>query len=187
VTAGLAPNYILDVGGDDFRFPVALAAVVVPRASLEAALDRDLLTLAEVGAGDLGQPVPGLTYSWSYSRSRDPTNEADMTDDQRAMAPILTTREAWGIATQWKTNTPCADCGITYPYWVMQLDHVPERGAKSFTVSLTYTSGRERRVLCTREQLFEEIAKCDVVCANCHAERTHSRGGQRWGPPQVVA
>lgn len=95
--------------------------------------------------------------------------------------PNLTTHEAWAIATQAKTNEPCADCGVIYPYWVMQLDHVRERGAKSFTVSLTYTSGRDRRVLCTREQLLDEIAKCDIVCANCHAERTHARGGQRWG------
>lgn len=80
-----------------------------------------------------------------------------------------------------KTDRPCADCGAVYPYWVMQLDHVPNRGRKSFTISLTYTAGRDRRVLCTRQQLLAEIAKCDVVCANCHSERTHARGGQRWG------
>lgn len=94
----------------------------------------------------------------------------------------ITTHEAWAIATAAKDNVPCADCGVPYRYWVMQLDHVPERGAKSFTVSLTYTSGRDRRVVVSREALLAEIAKCDVVCANCHAERTHSRGGQRWGP-----
>jgi hypothetical protein len=112
--------------------------------------------------------------------------DLDREGDDQPMTPTLTTREAWAIATQVKTNTPCADCRITYPYWVMQLDHVPERGAKSFTVSLTYTSGRDRRVLCTREQLLEEIAKCDVVCANCHAERTHSRGGQLWGRKDAI-
>ena len=95
--------------------------------------------------------------------------------------PDLTTHEAWAIATQAKTDKPCADCGEIHPYWVMQLDHVPGRGAKAFTISLTYTSGRDRRVLCTRAQLLDEIAKCDIVCANCHAIRTHARGGQRWG------
>jgi hypothetical protein len=35
------------VGRDDLRLPVPLAAVIVPRAGLEAALDRDLLALAQ--------------------------------------------------------------------------------------------------------------------------------------------
>lgn len=98
----------------------------------------------------------------------------------------LSTRAAWTIATEAKDNVPCADCGVPYRYWVMQLDHVPERGAKSFTIALTYTGG-VRRVLVTREQLVAEIAKCEVVCGNCHAERTHSRGGQRWGPPMATS
>jgi hypothetical protein len=96
-------------------------------------------------------------------------------------AEQLTTRAAWRIATELKASTPCADCGGRYPYWVMQLDHVAERGPKAFTISLTYTSGRERRVMVTEKELRAEIAKCDIVCANCHAERTHARGGQRWG------
>src|SRR5439155_17320751 len=48
----------LDVGGHDLGLPVPRAAIVVPRARLEAALDRDLLALAEVLAADFGQPVP---------------------------------------------------------------------------------------------------------------------------------
>jgi hypothetical protein len=99
---------------------------------------------------------------------------------------LLTTQKAWAIATKAKDNQACADCGVAYRYWVMQLDHVPSRGAKSFTISLAYTSGRDRRVLCTREQLLAEIAKCEIVCSNCHAERTHARGGQRWGRPVVT-
>ena len=108
-----------------------------------------------------------------------------MAEPDRA-STFLSTREAWSIATQAKTDVPCTDCGVVYPYWVMQLDHVPERGSKAFTVSLTYTSGSDRRVMVTREELVAEIAKCDVVCANCHAERTHSRGGQRWGRREVT-
>jgi len=99
----------------------------------------------------------------------------------------LTTREAWRITTELKTNTPCTDCDVVYPYWVQQLDHVAARGPKAFTISLTYTSGRDRRVMVTRDELLAEIAKCDVVCANCHAERTHSRGGQLWGRTVEVA
>ncbi len=61
---------------------------------------------------------------------------------------------------------PCADCGVQYPYYVMQFDHV--RGHKEFNIGpIGPTVGRDR--------LLAEIAKCEVVCANCHAERTHSR------------
>jgi hypothetical protein len=68
-------------------------------------------------------------------------------------------------------NVPCADCGIKYPPYVMQFDHV--RGVKLFNIGST---GRGK----SREALEEEIAKCEVVCANCHMERTHgSRKNQK--------
>lgn len=107
-----------------------------------------------------------------------------MTMDPRDI--VISMRAAWTIATEAKDRVPCSDCGVAYRYWVMQHDHVPDRGEKSFTVALTYTGG-PRRVRVTRVALLAEIAKCEVVCANCHAERTHSRGGQRWGPPIVAA
>lgn len=67
---------------------------------------------------------------------------------------------------------PCADCGVEYPHYVMQLDH---RGDKLFTVSSLLSSGPiaiPRRDI-TLKMLLDEIAKCDVVCANCHAKRTY--------------
>ena len=66
-------------------------------------------------------------------------------------------------------NKPCTDCGIQYPYYVMQFDHVPERGPKLFTL----TKSQCNRSL---KSIKAEIAKCDLVCANCHFERTHQRG-----------
>ena len=60
----------------------------------------------------------------------------------------------------------CADCGIAYPSWVMQYDHV--RGVKILEVSILVRHG-------SKKKLLEEINKCDVVCANCHAQRTHDR------------
>lgn len=62
---------------------------------------------------------------------------------------------------------PCADCGVVYPYYVMQFDHV---GDKAFTIGTAI--GRGVAV----DRVFAEIEKCEVVCANCHAERTHRRG-----------
>lgn len=60
---------------------------------------------------------------------------------------------------------PCTDCGAGYPYYVMQFDHLRD---KHIAVSAAVTQVSEAR-------LRAEIAKCDVVCANCHAERTHQR------------
>ena len=60
---------------------------------------------------------------------------------------------------------PCADCNIQYPFYVMQFDHV--KGQKAFTIS--------QRSQASKKILIEEIAKCEVVCANCHAIRTYTR------------
>lgn len=62
---------------------------------------------------------------------------------------------------------PCSDCGKTYPTYVMQFDHV--RGRKLVALSRAAQSGLGM------QRVKDEIAKCEVVCANCHAERTHQR------------
>jgi hypothetical protein len=60
---------------------------------------------------------------------------------------------------------PCKDCGIQYKPWIMQFDHRnPHK--KEFELSDLYKSYSIKRIQA-------EIDKCDVVCANCHAERTH--------------
>ncbi len=61
---------------------------------------------------------------------------------------------------------PCMDCHIQYEPWIMQFDHRPGE-IKCFNIS----QGMSK----TRGQLLREIAKCDVVCANCHADRTWKR------------
>lgn len=65
-------------------------------------------------------------------------------------------------------SRPCADCGIQYPYWIMQLDHVS--GEK-----LAHISHMVNRSTRSIAELQAEIAKCEVVCANCHADRTFRR------------
>ena len=61
---------------------------------------------------------------------------------------------------------PCMDCGNSYPTECMDFDH-RDGNNKSFNVSnSTHLS---------EEVLLEEIAKCDLVCANCHRIRTRKR------------
>lgn len=62
---------------------------------------------------------------------------------------------------------PCVDCNKCYNPWQMQFDHVPGRGIKTAEVSSL--------VNCSLSRIEEEIAKCDLVCANCHANRTYYR------------
>lgn len=64
-------------------------------------------------------------------------------------------------------NKPCADCGEKYPPYVMDFDHLP--GApKVANVAAMPGAWSEKTILA-------EIAKCEVVCANCHRERTYQR------------
>jgi hypothetical protein len=64
-------------------------------------------------------------------------------------------------------DVPCTDCELRYPSYVMQFDHV--RGVKLFDVG-AFTATNRPLI-----DLDREIAKCEVVCANCHAIRTHRR------------
>lgn len=77
--------------------------------------------------------------------------------------------------TEWllslKANRPCTDCGRMYPPQVMQWDHVP--GTLKLGNISTDFGGR------SREDILKEIAKFELVCANCHTIRTFQRAG--WG------
>lgn len=69
----------------------------------------------------------------------------------------------------YKSTSPCADCGLFYHPACMDLDHVPERGQK---LGVVKDFAKRRDV----EGLWLELAKCDVVCSNCHRLRTVNRG-----------
>src|SRR2546428_955701 len=66
---------------------------------------------------------------------------------------------------------PCADCGGEFPPYVMDFDHRGD-ARKDFWIL-------QRAGAVSRERLMTEIAKCDVVCANCHRARTHARALER--------
>jgi hypothetical protein len=65
-----------------------------------------------------------------------------------------------------KEDTPCADCKVNYPFYVMQFDHLRDK-----TINLS-----NRKIFCwSWPRIQAEIDKCEIVCANCHAVRTWSR------------
>ncbi len=63
-----------------------------------------------------------------------------------------------------KEKTPCKDCGKNYPFYVMHFDHLRD---KKFNI------GSKNSI--SFNKLLNEINKCEIVCANCHAERTYKR------------
>lgn len=68
---------------------------------------------------------------------------------------------------QLKSETPCRDCKIKWPHYVMQFDHVGNDKEIDIANAVDQGWGRAR--------IQREIDKCELVCANCHAIRTHSR------------
>lgn len=71
---------------------------------------------------------------------------------------------------------PCADCGKFYPPCCMDFDHV--RGKKVDNVSKLAA----RRV--PVQEILDEVAKCELVCAICHRIRTAKRNNER---PEVYS
>ncbi len=68
----------------------------------------------------------------------------------------------------WKESTPCADCGQTYPHYVMEFDHLKGRpkGKDHFAGAKTSIP----RLLAKMEAYQVEL-----VCSNCHSARTYHR------------
>lgn len=64
-------------------------------------------------------------------------------------------------------SDPCADCGQQFPPEAMQWDHRP---SEMKVAEVGWLASRH-----CRRKVLEEIAKCDLVCANCHAVRTRTR------------
>ena len=65
-----------------------------------------------------------------------------------------------------KQSRPCADCGENYPYWMMEFDHLRD---KEFNLS-GFKGSQEKM-----ESIVAEVEKCEVVCSNCHKNRTFVR------------
>ena len=100
-----------------------------------------------------------------YRRNRD-----------REIARVRGRQDATRDALRALRQRPCHDCGGTFKPHQMDFDH-RESVAKAFRL----TSGRG--MLSAQEDLTAELAKCDVVCANCHRIRTRARAE---GQPHAI-
>jgi hypothetical protein len=103
----------------------------------------------------------------AYKREHYLANKQRYVDQARARKQILRMQRTTYLL-RYFTEHPCTDCGESDPV-VLEFDHL-EPDAKCFNIgqSLPYRSW---------QTILEEIAKCDVVCANCHRRRTARRKG----------
>lgn len=65
-------------------------------------------------------------------------------------------------------DVPCVDCGGRFPAVCMDFDHVSDDKVAGISQMIHSNFGID--------SILAEIAKCEVVCANCHRLRTASRG-----------
>lgn len=103
------------------------------------------------------------TYDQSRYKARQPQ------EVERARVKRMVTSQKVRELVRATKDRPCADCGHRYPYYVMDFDH-RDRALKSFDIGNANRVGRRPKAV------QAEIEKCDVVCANCHRERTYGTG-----------
>lgn len=64
-------------------------------------------------------------------------------------------------------STPCLDCGLMWSSYVMEFHHRDPEQKVAKVSQLCKDAGWDR--------VLEEIAKCDLLCSNCHRIREHNK------------
>lgn len=104
-------------------------------------------------------------YHKNYSKewyNKDRENKIEQRKERRNTVRI----QNLNYLKEIKESNPCTDCGEYYPFYVMHFDHLPGTLKRSNISSMQSWS---------KKSLAEEIEKCELVCANCHASRTYNR------------
>jgi len=66
----------------------------------------------------------------------------------------------YDLITQSKIGKPCAICGVVFPPVCLDYHHV-DATTKEFSIG---GNGKDMAL----DRIYKEIAKCILVCANCH-------------------
>ena len=75
-------------------------------------------------------------------------------------------KEINSLIRSYKENVACTDCKIVYPYYVLDFDHVGNDKVENISKMARWYP---------LEEIVNEIKKCEIVCANCHRQRTYNR------------
>jgi len=106
-------------------------------------------------------------------RTRDAARSCTRPAPSKAPSQVLKARE-WREQADLLNglrDVPCMDCGGRFAACAMDFDH-RDPSRKRFTISRMV--GRA-----TTEAILDEVAKCDIVCANCHRLRTWAARSER--------
>jgi hypothetical protein len=93
----------------------------------------------------------------------------DLTKNKKEKPPkrtIQRKKEIQKMLSDIKEKSGCVDCLETYPYYILDFDHV--YGVKVANISQMLNNF-------SLEDIMKEVAKCEIVCSNCHRERTFNR------------
>ena len=71
------------------------------------------------------------------------------------------------LIQRYKRMKGCVDCGYNKHPEALDLDHLPQY-EKKFNIS-------GNRLKASKKKIKSELAKCEVVCANCHRVRSAYR------------
>ena len=99
-----------------------------------------------------------LSWKKHYNYSCQPCFNARRTAHRSSMVKYV---------QEYKLNMGCVRCGYNDYAVALQLDHIDPS-----TKDCSHTSGSAYRSDWSLERLKEEIDKCQVLCANCHAVKT---------------
>ena len=101
-----------------------------------------------------------------YKEEHYQANKQRYVDQARQRKQALA-RQRTAFLLGYFTAHPCTDCGEEDPV-VLEFDHLRD---KLKNISAMANSSQPW------EKILSEIAKCEVVCANCHRRRTARRQG----------
>jgi len=110
---------------------------------------------------------PVTEFTWHHKRSRRKPSRRPTCRECSSAYMREYTRPRREFLQNHKMERGCTDCGYREHPEALQFDHLPGT-VKLFEPSNMRTKG-------TWQQMLDEVAKCEVVCANCHAIRTATR------------
>jgi hypothetical protein len=138
---------------------------------------RNMKTCSKCGEekeiSEFGPKGNGKTQSWckpcsrDYGRSHYAANSQKYKDRLKENRPKYKSRNKQFILDYLKVNS-CVDCGES-DVEVLQFDHIELIGQTGHRIGYFLSS--------SIKILKEEIAKCEVRCANCHVKRTRRQLG----------
>lgn len=82
--------------------------------------------------------------------------------DKRLATIYKRKEQLWEFYNQLKATSECANCGENHPATLQFHHRDPQK--KEFNISQAFREGY------SIERIKKEIAKCTVLCANCHAK-----------------